>query len=1342
MSTTAPVALPRTMAVGQPWQMDEQRARLTLVRPTGAPVGVDVLVGGPTGTTWADVAALLGEATGWPAGEIQSLAAPETLIGTGALHHGAVLGGRPATRSPGLLQLRVEHGPDAGRVIPLPRGTHVLGRGAATLSLDSDATVSRSHARLQVDGSGVTVEPCRSANPALIDGVPITGPTPLRVHDRLQVGRTRLRLHIAGQPGAGAGSTRDTDVQPRHFALPAAPEPSTPAEFPWLIVLAGLALTGVLAVVMRSKVFLILGLLSPVVAGGQWATQRRSARRSTRHRQDEHDRRCTRIREQVRVALAEELAVRRQRLPSLDLLPAMTGEGRDRVHADGTWASGQLCVGVGPIESQVRVESDGRIEQRWLTEAPISVELPDLLVLRGPRPRTLALARSLVAQLAARHPPSALVLSLVTARPHDWEWFGWLPHAEAVSARGERGVAWRVHLEPGDVGAEALARLTQVGDPTQGSVLIWDRPTTPPQLPGVHALWCPEPGSAASAAREATTTVVEFVVGHDGRLSGPGGYCGTADLPSPTWANRLARALATQHGCTAHRAGHDVRLVELLAARGPDEIVRGWGEGGGGLVATLGILVDEPGSTPAVLDLHRDGPHLLIAGTTGAGKSQALRSLVAGLAVLNPPDHVAFVLVDFKGGAAFGRCADLPHTVGVVTDLDPKETGRALAGLHAEIRRREHLFASVQAADLEEYRLARARHGLPQLARVVIVIDEFRVLAEELPDVLTSLVRLAGLGRSLGLHLVIATQRPAGAISADIRANVTARLALRTADPIESRDVVDCPDAAWLPTDRPGRAILRVAGDAPHVVQCARVDAHTPTLRPWAALAGWPGGTARESARRTDSTDSDLDVLIRDIAAAAHSCGVQPAPPLWSPALPRVLSHDDLRARTARPGASAAGLPLGLRDDPQDQQALWWDPAGHGSLAVIGSSGSGRRTLVRRLLWCEEASRVDWYVLDLAGGLADAAGLPWVGAVSDGRDLEHAARLLQLLAEPAGRVRVLIVHGWDELARDPSGSLLEQVTRLAGAGRGAPSVVVTGGRALLGGRGCEVAGRVILRLSDPADAAVLGVRRDQLPSPWPPGRAVVVLPGEAGPQQVQIALPAPVEALPVTGNSTAGSPTPVPTLPEQVPATDLPPPAAGRLPLGLTPTGVARWDLASHPRLLALGPPGSGRSTLLAWLCGQAEAAGWQVLRSVTGTRPTSIRATDHPGTLILLDDLDRAESTELNSVHRLIEDLTGAGPVALAATAASGGYPNGLVASWFAGRCLGVVLNPAGPREGERFGARTPVLGADRPGRGVIIQEGRCQAVQLAMPAAGGVSPRNDGAWAASEPERSASRR
>ena len=261
---------------------------------------------------------------------------------------------------------------------------------------------------------------------------------------------------------------------------------------------------------------------------------------------------------------------------------------------------------------------------------------------------------------------------------------------------------------------------------------------------------------------------------------------------------------------------------------------------------------------PFGIDIRRDGPHGLIAGTTGSGKSELLQTIVAALAVANRPDAMTFVLIDYKGGSAFKDCVRLPHTVGMVTDLDRHLVERALASLSAELTRREHILAAAGAKDIEDYtsrqeRAAR-RAAVAPLPRLMIVIDEFASMVRDLPDFVTGLVSIAQRGRSLGIHLLLATQRPSGVVSPEIRANTNLRIALRVTDTAESADVIDAPGRGHIAKSTPGRAYVRLGHSSLVPFQAGRVGGRRPgavaatVQRPWLARLDWAGWQALAAA--------------------------------------------------------------------------------------------------------------------------------------------------------------------------------------------------------------------------------------------------------------------------------------------------------------------------------------------------------------------------------------------------------------------------------------------------------------------------------------------------------------
>ncbi|MDU0968413.1 MAG: FtsK/SpoIIIE domain-containing protein [Actinomycetaceae bacterium] len=303
------------------------------------------------------------------------------------------------------------------------------------------------------------------------------------------------------------------------------------------------------------------------------------------------------------------------------------------------------------------------------------------------------------------------------------------------------------------------------------------------------------------------------------------------------------------------------------------------------------------------VDLVADGPHALVAGTTGSGKSEALVTWLMSLALRYPPSQVGFVLVDYKGGETCGQLAGLPHVAGVVTDLDPAATRRGITSLAAELARRERLRAA----------------GQPIGRRLVVVVDEFRRVAEDEPDLLATLVRIATIGRSLGVHVILATQRPAGIVDAHMRANLPFRLCLRVLEDADSHDVVGSAQAAHLPRI-PGRALVAGGGVA-QIGWCG----------PAGTVAGW----------------------VAMLARAWEGLGGPPAAAPWAPALPDALGWEsrlDLPRCPLAQGESATPTRVvGWRDRPEQQRLDLFGVPGVVAALVVGSPGSGRSGVARAL---------------------------------------------------------------------------------------------------------------------------------------------------------------------------------------------------------------------------------------------------------------------------------------------------------------------------------------------------------------------------------------------------------
>lgn len=265
------------------------------------------------------------------------------------------------------------------------------------------------------------------------------------------------------------------------------------------------------------------------------------------------------------------------------------------------------------------------------------------------------------------------------------------------------------------------------------------------------------------------------------------------------------------------------------------------------------------------IGLSEHGPHWLLGGTTGAGKSQLLRSLVLSAALRYPPERLGLILVDFKGSAGLGPLAQLPHALSVLSNFDMSAVERALEFLRADIHRRE---VDLQALGVNSYRdyLASCQAAIttPRYPELLIVVDEFRMLIDSMPDAMAELMRIATIGRSLGLHLVLATQRPQGAISQDIRANIATSICLRVASAQDSYNLLEHESAAYISAAHPGAGYVRLPDGRSLPFRAPLVDAvpSNSDARPVQVLGleegGWRELTAVSAVQTLGGNEDEL----------------------------------------------------------------------------------------------------------------------------------------------------------------------------------------------------------------------------------------------------------------------------------------------------------------------------------------------------------------------------------------------------------------------------------------------------------------------------------------------------
>ncbi len=1216
----------------------------------------------------------------------------------------------PADPGPSRFDLLVVGGRDTGRRIPLPLGEYLIGRDPAGALVLDDAEASRQHLHLGVGSQEVVVTDLGSTNGTLLDGTPLDGSASLRPGQVLRIGATLLSIEPAVDATATALHYRDGwldfDRPPRvrlgaterRFALPLVPTPVPRRRLPLSAALVPVALGGVLAYFL-GPVMLLFSLMGPVMAVASLWEDRRSGRKDYTKRVTEFEESMTQVESEAgRTHQAVTLA-RRIASPSSAILAR-----RALAHAPDLWQRRShdpdfLALRVGstdlpsrlafdqPVNDQADPDLAARadvLRERHLVDkcVPVDVDLRAVgaLGVVGPDTVRQSVLRSLATQVACLTSPRDVAL-VVLCPPEEaaaWAWTRWLPHtttlvAATADARtvacdpadirlvlqvvddlidqrrieakrklgfGDEGFAPHVVLlVPGSIPVPraTLSRVFSTGPEFGVSVVVGAG--RPEHLPGECR--------AAVVADEVLGSVSVVVTSTGDTIAGMVG-----DGVPAAVADEVAHALAPLRDVTAAGAAGDVpRSVLLSEVLGfadltAAEVARRWSAPRAGLGAPVGV-----GAAGVVqIDLRRDGPHGLVAGTTGAGKSELLQSLVVALAASHPASRLTFVLVDYKGGAAFAGCVALPHTVGFFTDLDPHLARRALVSLNAELRRREEILREHGAKDIVDME---TRFPADAPANLLIVFDEFAFLKKEVPEFVAGVVDTAQRGRSLGVHLILATQRPSGVVDDHIRANTNLRVALRIADEADSTDVIDRPDAAHISKTLPGRAYLRTGHADIQVIQGAYGGARSAAAGPQRIQTsvvpfGFVSGLTRatgESASADTQVPTDLQQLVQAIGDAHRVAGVAAQPAPWLPPLAEAYRLADLT--DARPPGTAAGTasgPVGVVDLPARQRQEVWsidlDRLGH--LIVFGTGGAGKTTLLRTIAasLARQLSPDDLhlYALDFGSrGLRGLAALPHCGGVVEADDGERTERLFAMLdATIAERSRLLGEVGAASLveyraggAATPyvvvvldgypafhaaylnvdHGELVERFARIAADGRAVGvHLVITAERrnAVPSTLSGVMPGRIALRLADPDEYAAMGLPMALADAVLPPGRGFVdddvevqvayVGADTSGPGQR-----AGLEALAAT-LPPAGTPVPpVTRLTDRVQRADLSAAPGGGLRPGLgisgTTYGPSHLDLDELPTFLVFGPDRSGRSSTLVTLVAGTWAA-WPGLES------------------------------------------------------------------------------------------------------------------------------------------------
>ena len=894
--------------------------------------------------------------------------------------------------------------------------------------------------------------------------------------------------------------------------------------------------------------FALFALLSPVTAIGMWFEQKHRRARNLRDEDERFAAAVETFRQEIAAAAGVEAArrqelvpdpatvVRRAALPTTTLWQRRSDDPDFlTLHAGTGDAPWRPQVDARATSTKLEDEAKAAIADSRLTAAPVVADLSDAGVVGivGDRDGALALARALLAQAGVHCGPADLTIGVFCdqGRQDDWAWASWLPHTRvAGSSTGERWMS--AHR---DHSAAVLRGLRDSVDdlPTPNLLVVIDSEVLTEgrdaparsllgqgrSVPGRSLRPGEQPrrvsgiviATSAQQLPAACTTIITVAADAAATVYRPEDRTEVHDVVlaglSTTTAERCARDLAHFDDPELSVPGASlpslVRFPDLVRVDTPAAVRAAW-EARTGVSTPIGS--SEAG--PLELDLIRDGPHGLVGGTTGSGKSEFLRSLVAGLAARNDPTALNFLLVDFKGGAAFAACERLPHTIGTISNLDEQLADRALRALEAELERRQRVFAEA-GADIDNLDAYLATGPAEPMPRLLLVVDEFAMLAKDFPDVLTSLVSIAAVGRTLGVHMLLATQRPAGVVSEDILANTNMRVALRVQSREDSVNVIGVPAASAISRQQTGRAYVKLGQDDITPVQTALVTGRARDAAVGAAVLVRPTdvfgvAAAAPSAAPTAADETDLDRLIDAVRQANDDAGYAPPRPIWPEALGERVDPSALEPASVR----ADVVPVALADDPDHQRQVTtgWDLS-QGNLMLMGIPGSGTSTALAaiglQLAASTDPADLDLLVLDMgAGDLAPLQHLPhttaYVGSGPGAGELQ--ARFLRHLradlerrrAAPGGRRAVVLLDGLaalrDEYQDFEGQQLLDALYRVYAEGPALGisfAVSTTRAKAVPSAMDEVTTQKWLFRLADPYDYSSIGVRPKDVPPPVP-----------------------------------------------------------------------------------------------------------------------------------------------------------------------------------------------------------------------------------------------------------------
>lgn len=1202
---------------------------------------------------------------------------------------------RSATPDRAEVRLRIQSGPGSGKSLDLPLDTD-LGRA----ELDH-ASVSSVHWRFGRGPSGTTIEDLNSSNGTLVNGRKIERPVSLRTGDRIEIGPFELEF-LEGATAArrltGGHLTRERGqiqfTRPARaafrppetsFDLPTPPTQPPRRRFPKEMAIIPVLFGGLLFFLGQGWFFALFMLMGPVMYGFSHFDDKRSGRQEFEKQQGEFLDEIRDVAVTVSDSHRQLVSYRRALTPSVDDIIGWAQSGsadlwtRRPVDSDFTLVA--VADGDQPSELDIRVPDSGapdllRIASDLAAEHIIDASVPlqcDLHgsvvgVVRDGDDMARGIARAIVAQMVALRSPRDVRIAVIAPEEHDaWEWAKWLPHSRnrdgyamlGLDRSGSKAVFLSLQAlldRRQEKKAESLGSTQDVTLPH--TLVVFDPPAhlgeadvrnfiadsvdlgfsvvyladTPEEIPDNRVM------AVTPSPHHDGFVDIEFADGNRFNDLRPR----TVGLDAAaTFARNLAplvdvTSISTSSEVPTSATLTDVVGADALTVKG---IRESWLKAEKGVSGVLGAT----GDGAFEFDLADRGPHGLVAGTTGSGKTEFLASLVMGLAIRHSPTKLNFIFVDYKANEVFQALHRLPHSVGLVTNLDKRLVDRSLISLQAELARRTQLCLDQGFVDMSKLRAAKPELAEPYL---YLVVDEFARLKKDSEEFLEGLVDVAVAGRAFGIHLILATQDPSGIVPKQIESNINVRCALRVASEEASSEMLGTDDAANIPEGLSGRTFVKVGASRRSIteVQASYVGAHslggvTEILE---ASQEFSFDASRDQllnfSFEKGSAGSDGEILTNRIVEAWDSLGAPALSLPWTEPLGEVVPLADL-LREQRAGSHPLQVPVALADLPSEQRQAAWtmDLLRAGNAAIYGTSGSGKTTLLRSIAvaLCATNGPLTTTVFGLdfsAGGLDAIKHLPGGADVIPGRRTDLVESAIERLEREVADRRLLMndrgagswVESKVELGDDfppywvflvdgiaPLWSLLEELglgstvaDRFAQLMAEARTVgihfVLTADQAnavphpVSGTIGLTI----VQRMASTAQYEHLEV--DNVPSDefMPPGRAMIVggpdvqcgVHCEAGDHTAAGQLAGLIELggrLRARGDQDA--PSPFAPLPDAI-SFDAVPSAVtlDEVPIGLTRThDVLAIDFVAEPQLLVVGRSQSGRSSTLGALARQ-----------------------------------------------------------------------------------------------------------------------------------------------------------